>query len=264
MTPQAAAERAREDETRAGEQEFGQGILAHQRGRTGAGQTARGENAAVLDRAFHARRAHAAKIRRAIWLRRAGNKGFRQSHRAAEKLSDQDSRRRGGDARGAHRRISDHQWRRQKAGHARRGNARTGLRHEGLQHFGSLRHRGQTLRFQPHRQHVGAADPFVGSDPQQSGAASVLQGHARAVRPARPGIQAPARRNQPVANFLFRPAGGAQTAAGGTHLDPQSASDSRSHRRNLAPCAPRRTNRRTCARSYGAADLRRSRHRAAR
>ena len=54
-------------------------------------------------------------------------------------------------------------------------------------------------------------------------------------------------------------AGGAEIAARRAHFDPQSASHSRSHRRNRASCAARRTDRRTCAPAHGAADLRRSR-----
>ena len=58
------------------------------------------------------------------------------------------------------------------------------------------------------RQHVGAADPSGRDHPQQSGAAAVLQGYARADRPARPGISAADRRDDPGASDLspaFRP-----------------------------------------------------------
>ena len=77
-----------------GSQELGQGIAAHARDRTGARQAAFRAADAVAKRAFHPRGAHAAQIRRAVWIRRPGDQGLRQPHRAAEMLPDQDSRRR--------------------------------------------------------------------------------------------------------------------------------------------------------------------------
>ena len=90
------------------------------------------------------------------------------------------------------------------------------------------------------RQCVCRPDARERSGAQQSCPAPVLQGHARAAGAARSGIQEADRGHLSGTDHLFRPAIGAETASGRTGLDPQPASHSRGHRRDRAPCAPRR------------------------
>ena len=150
-----------------------------------------------------------------------------------------------------------------QARRAGRRDARAGLRHEGA--CGSpdaFASEVQARGLQAGRQHLGAADASQRGHPQQPRAAPVLQGHALAARPAGAGIQAPDRRDLPVADLLFRPAGGAEAAARRARLDPQPAPHPRGRSpRSRRMCAAPSRSSSTCAcawRSRSAATRRRT------
>ncbi len=260
-----AAEEAKAQETatrgRGGGAPVGQGIAEDGRDRALPRQAALGVVPQDPQRTGPPRGQDAPQVRQAVRLRRPGDQARRRPVDSAQDLSDQDPRHGGRQRGAAHRRRARHHRRRAAARRSRRRGARAGLRHEGHLDLRDVRQRDQARGLQADRQHVGAAHPPARGHPQQPGAAAVLQGHAHAARPARAGIQAPARRDRAVADLLFRPAGGAEAAAGRAGLDPQPAPDPRGDRRDRAACAPRRADRRACAHAHGAADLRRPRRR---
>ncbi|MHC2323604.1 flagellar biosynthetic protein FliR [Bradyrhizobium diazoefficiens] len=134
---------------------------------------------------------------------------------------------------------------------------RTRLRHEGAVGDGGFHRRSQATGLQTGRQSVGSAHASERGDQGESRPAPVLQGHARAARPARSRIQAPDRGSLPVTDFLFGPAGDPEDPAGRARVDPQSPSDPRGDRGDRAPCAALRTGGGACPHAACPADLRR-------
>ena len=187
------------------------------------GAQRRASRLARRDRLPH--RQDAAQVRPPIWLRRSRDPAHRRHQGAAEDLPDQDSRRRrrhpGAQGQGLprhHRRWAPPQspWRR---------SPRARFRHAGDRDSRSLRQGRQAPGFQAGRSGLGPADPLERGHPQQSRPAPVVQGHARAARPARARVQAAARRHVSLADLAIRAAGDAEAPARRARLDPQSEPD---------------------------------------